>query len=190
MSHADPDLHLIQAFDEQTDESVDLDRYVRLARHVLDAERFGVDAELTLVFVDEPTMAEYHERFLDEPGPTDVMAFPIDVDLPPGGRFPDNGDRGPGSPVSEGTEPPAMLGDVMVCPAFAAREARSRGVAVEAELALLIVHGVLHLLNYDHHEPSEEAVMQARQQELLVDFAAAESSDSQARVVSDGEDGR
>jgi len=61
---------------------------------------------------------------------------------------------------------------VMVCPAFAAREAQARGVAVAGEIELLIVHGVLHLLNYDHHEPSEEAVMQARQNDLLASFRA------------------
>jgi probable rRNA maturation factor len=178
MNDAEADLHLIQAFDEQTDESVDLGRFVRLARHVLEVERLGVDAELTLVFVDETTMAEYHERFLDEPGPTDVMAFPMDEDLPAGGRSPDNSERGPGSPIDPASEPPPILGDVMVCPAFAAREALARGVAVDDELALLVVHGVLHLLNYDHHEASEEALMQARQTELLADFAAREAGTS------------
>ncbi len=166
-----PDLHLVQGFDEQSDVDIDLDRYVRLARFVLDAERPGFDAELTIVFVDEATMADYHERFLDEPGPTDVMAFPMDEELPASGRSPDNGDRGPGAPAGGG-EPPAILGDVMVCPAFAAREAATRGVATVDEVSLLVVHGVLHLLNYDHAEPSEEAVMQERQRVLLAEFAA------------------
>lgn len=165
-------MHLVQAFDEQTDEPIDLDAAVRLARHVLEGERFGADAELTLVFVDEPTIAEYHERFLDERGPTDVMAFPMDDDLPAGGRSPDNSERGPGSASDAESDPPAILGDVMVCPAFAAREAQARGVPVAGEIELLIVHGVLHLLNYDHHEPSEEAVMYARQNELLGSFRA------------------
>ncbi len=188
MSISDPDAHLVQAFDEQTNEVVNLDRFVRLARHVLGAERFGIDAELTLVFVDEETMSEYHERFLDEPGPTDVMAFPMDTDMvlgdmPVSGRSPDNGDNGPGSPNSDDSEPPAILGDVMVCPAFAARQARERGIDLEAELSLLVVHGVLHLLNYDHAEPSEEALMQARQTELLREFALSESG-------SDDDDGK
>jgi probable rRNA maturation factor len=167
------DLHLVQAFDEQSDIGIDLDRYVRLARFVLETERPGLEAELTIVFVDETTMADYHERFLDEPGPTDVMAFPMDEELPPSGRSPDNGDRGPGAPAAGG-EPPAILGDVMVCPAFAAREAAARGVDVTDEIALLVVHGVLHLLNYDHAEPSEEAVMQERQRALLGGFASDE----------------
>lgn len=167
------DLHLVQAFDEQGDVPIDLAEFVDLARHVLRAERFGNEAELTLLFVDERTMAEYHERFLDEPGPTDVMAFPMDEDLPTSGRSPDNSDRGPGSPSDLEIEPPAILGDVMVCPAFAARGAASRNAAIGHELRLLVVHGVLHLLNYTHDEPSDEELMQARQDELLTEFAAA-----------------
>jgi probable rRNA maturation factor len=167
------DMHIVQAFDEQADLPIDLDEFVDLARHVLRAERFGSDAELTLLFVDERTMAEYHERFLDEPGPTDVMAFPMDEDLPTSGRSPDNSDRGPGSPADQEIEPPAILGDVMVCPAFAAREAAARQVAVFDELRLLVVHGVLHLLNYSHDERSDEEVMLTRQYELLAEFAAA-----------------
>ncbi len=169
--------YLLHAANEQTDEALDLDRYVRLARHVLHAEDVAPDVELSILFVDEPTIALYHERFLGEAGPTDVMAFPIDDDPPAGGRRPDHGDRGPGAPSDATDEPPSMLGDVMVCPAFAAREARRRGdAAVADELALLVVHGVLHLLSYDHHEPDEEAAMQARQAELLADFAVSEST--------------
>ncbi len=183
----DAGLHLVQAFDEQPDLDIDLDRYVRLARFVLETERPGFEAELTILFVDETTMADYHERFLDEPGPTDVMAFPMDEELPPSGRSPDNGDRGPGAPATEG-EPPAILGDVMVCPAFAAREAGARGVDVVDEISLLVVHGVLHLLNYDHAEPSEEAVMQARQRALLEGFASDELR--RANPGTEREDGR
>jgi probable rRNA maturation factor len=173
IDETDSELHLVQGFDEQGDVAIELDRYVRLARFVLATERPGFEAELTVLFVDEATMADYHERFLDEPGPTDVMAFPMDEDLPPSGRSPDNGDRGPGAPAAGG-EPPAILGDVMVCPAFAAREAHARGVEVVDEISLLVVHGVLHLLNYDHAEPSEEAVMQERQRSLLSGFASDE----------------
>ncbi len=169
------DTHLVEAFDEQTDVPIDLDRYVRLANLVLERERAGREAELTIVFVDETTMADYHERFLDEPGPTDVMAFPMDDEVPSSGRSPDNADRGPGSPSGAGSEPPSILGDVLVCPAFAAREAATRGVEIGDELALLVVHGVLHLLNYDHAEPSEEAEMQERQRVLLAEFALLES---------------
>lgn len=183
MTGAPDDLHVVQAFDEQNDVPVDLDEFVDLARHVLRSERFGSDAELTLLFVDEPTMAEYHERFLDEPGPTDVMAFPMDEDLPTSGRSPDNSDRGPGSPADDEGEPPSILGDVMVCPPFAAREAASRQVDVAHELRLLVVHGVLHLLNYTHDEPSDEEVMRSRQHELLAEFAAARGETAPADAI-------
>jgi probable rRNA maturation factor len=167
--------YLLHAANEQSDEEVDLDRYVRLACHVLSAEEVSPEAELSLIFVDEPTIAQYHERFLGDPGPTDVMAFPIDDDVPAGGRRPDHGDRGPGAAADPSAEPPAMLGDVMVCPAFAAREAREREGTLAEELALLVVHGVLHLLSYDHQDPEEELAMQRRQAELLADFAANEA---------------
>ena len=75
-------------------------------------------------------------------------------DLPPAGRQPDQGGRGPGSPADPG-DPPSVLGDVVVCPRVANRQALERGATLDDELALLVVHGVLHLLNYDHAEPEE-----------------------------------
>jgi probable rRNA maturation factor len=142
---------------------------VRLARVVLEAERVVSDAEMSLLFVDEATIAELNERFLGYEGPTDVLSFPMDDELPPAGRQPDQGGRGPGSP-SEVTDPPTLLGDVVVCPAVASRQASEHGVGLDDELRLLVVHGVLHLLNYDHAEPAETAAMQRREQELLAHF--------------------
>lgn len=159
--------------DEQKDVEVDVGRWVQLAQLVLTDERvderYGTDVEMSLMFVDEPTIAELNERFLGNAGPTDVLAFPMDEELPPGGRQPDQGGRGPGAPADPG-DPPSLLGDVVLCPAIAGRQAAERGARAEDEVALLVVHGVLHLLDYDHAEPEEAAAMRRREQELLARF--------------------
>jgi probable rRNA maturation factor len=153
---------------EQSDLDVDVARWLRLARFVLTEERVLGEVELSVLFVDEPTIAELNERYLARSGPTDVLAFPIDDELPPG-RQPDQGGRGPGAGDGEG-DPPALLGDVVICPAVARRQATERGTPPDDELALLVVHGVLHLLNYDHAEPEERLLMERRQGELLAKF--------------------
>jgi probable rRNA maturation factor len=163
----------IFAANEQTDVDIDVERYVRLADLVLESERVLPDVEMSLLFVDEGTITELHERYLGEHGPTDVLSWSMDDDVSPSGRDPDHGGRGPGSPVDP-PDPPTVLGDVVVCPAVAARQAAERGVDVADELALLVVHGVLHLLNYDHAEPAEEAAMQRRERELLAEFRERE----------------
>jgi probable rRNA maturation factor len=161
------------AANEQTDIDLDVSRYVRLARIVLEAERITPDVEMSLLFVDEQTIAELNERFLGYEGPTDVLSFPMDDELPPAGRQPDQGGRGPGSPADPG-DPPSVLGDVVVCPRVANRQALERGGTLDDELSLLVVHGVLHLLNYDHAEPEETAVMRRREEELLARFRETE----------------
>ena len=163
--------------DEQHEVEVDVARWVRLARLALVSarvnERYGTDVEMSLLFVDEQTIAELNLRFLGHEGPTDVLSFPLDEELPPGGRQPDQGGRGPGSPSDPG-EPPALLGDVIVCPTVAGRQALERGIPADDEIALLVVHGVLHLLDYDHAEPDEAATMRRREQELLARFREVE----------------
>ena len=139
------------AADEQSDRTVDIDRWSVLARRVLEAQGLKDDVEVSLLFVDEPTIAELHERFLGESGPTDVLAFPIDEEPEPGGRSPDEGGTGPGGGLpSEELDIPVLLGDVVVCPSVAARNAEEHGVGFEDEVALLVVHGLLHLLGMDH----------------------------------------
>jgi probable rRNA maturation factor len=162
----------VQVFgaDEQTVVPVDVLRYLQLAQLVLREERVGGDAEMSVIFVDEQAITDLNERFLDGRGPTDVLAFPIDDEPGPGGRYPDEGGRGPGSP-SDPDEPPLILGDVVVCPVVATRQAAEHARSVEDELSLLVVHGVLHLLDYDHAEPGDAERMQQRERELLAKFA-------------------
>ena len=141
---------------------VDEQQLVRVARHVL--ERLGVSplAELSVLLVDQDAMEKLHVRWMGEPGPTDVLAFPMDeLDL--------RGSRGVGHGSSDEPEDagPAVLGDVVLCPAVAARQAEQAGHAPEDELQLLCTHGVLHLLGYDHGNPEEHAEMFGLQDELL-----------------------
>jgi probable rRNA maturation factor len=159
--------------DEQAEVQVDALRWVRLARLVLEEQGVRGDAELSMLFVDEKSMADLNERFLGRAGPTDVLAFPMDDDVVLGGRQPDEGGRGPGAPA-EPTDPPVVLGDVVVCPRVAQRQAQEHGHALGDEVDLLVVHGVLHLLNYDHAEEGESAAMKRRERELLDRFRALE----------------
>jgi probable rRNA maturation factor len=156
------------AADEQSGQAVDVVGLARLAERVLLEEGVRGDSELSLRFVDEPTIADLNERFLGGEGPTDVLAFPIDVgEVVEGGRFPDAGSTGPDRPPPEATEVPLLLGDVLVCPAVAERNAPRHAGTYEDELALLVVHGVLHVLGMDHADESEAAAMAARERELL-----------------------
>jgi probable rRNA maturation factor len=143
-----------------------------LGRFVLDA--MGVDplGELSIVLLDTETMATMHQQWMDLPGPTDVMAFPMD-----GEDYAADGDRGaagrPGHVGPEYGESPALLGDVVLCPEIAAEQAKQAGHSVEAELHLLCTHGILHLLGYDHAEPEEEREMFELQAKLVGEWSAA-----------------
>ncbi len=130
---------------------------ISVARFVIGKMDVNPGAELSMVLLDIDAMADLHMRWMDLPGPTDVMSFPMD-ELEPGGR-PDAAEPGP-----------SMLGDIALCPQFAAEQAKAAGHDLEHELALLTVHGVLHLLGYDHAEPDEEKEMFALQRQLLEDW--------------------
>jgi len=158
------------AADEQSAEAVDTIRWVRLARDVLDAEGIGGDVEMSMLFVDEPAMAELNRRFLGRDGPTDVLSFPIDEDLVDAGRSPDAGGPGPGALPHEASVVPVVLGDVVLCPAVARRQAPEHAGTYEDEMALLVVHGILHLLGMDHADDTEAEVMERRERELLDRF--------------------
>jgi probable rRNA maturation factor len=130
----------------------------RLARQVLAAEGVRGPAELGLGFVSEPDMADLNREWMGQDGATDVLAWPLDA-LPDGDADADAEGDGPVPTLGV----PRLLGDVVVCPAVAVRQAETAGHDVADELALLVVHGVLHVLGHDHDGPEEEAAMQARE---------------------------
>lgn len=140
---------------------LDVQETSKLARFVMDRLRVHPMAELCIKAVDEPTIAELNERWMEKKGPTDVLAFPMD-ELRPG-------------LVNEEPEE-GVLGDLVLCPAVADRQAAERraagedGYTSDAELQLLTVHGILHLLGYDHAEPDEHRVMFGLQDQLLAEF--------------------
>jgi probable rRNA maturation factor len=117
---------------------------------VLDLEGLESDARVALFVVDEPRMADLNRQFHDESGPTDVLSFPL---------------RTEGFPLPPG-EPP-HLGDVVICGPVAARQAEEFGHALEREIGYLFVHGLLHLLGYDHQRSDEQAEMRAREERAL-----------------------
>jgi probable rRNA maturation factor len=154
------------AADEQSDHPVDTLRWVRLAEAVLGEEGLTGDAELSVLFVDEKSIAELNSRFLGKDGPTDVLAFPIDEEPIESGRSPDSGGTGPGMP-SEPEDMPLLLGDIVICPAVAFRNAPEHAGNYDDEVALLVVHGLLHLMGMDHQEDEEAEEMESKERELL-----------------------
>mgnify|MGYP003484305606 FL=1 len=132
--------------DLNNESGVDADELglIELARFALDKLRIHPQAELSILLVDETTMADYHERFMDLPGPTDVMSFPMDELRAP----------------EDDEEPPmGLLGDIVLCPQVTARQAPDNGRSVDGEPEYLLIHGLLHLLGHDHAEPEEKTVM-------------------------------
>jgi probable rRNA maturation factor len=101
------------------------------------------------------------------------LSFPLEEDVIGMGRWPDSGTTGPVGNRSDPGDPPLLLGDVVICPAVAARNAPTHAGTYDDELALLVVHGVLHVLGMDHAEPEEEAAMQAKERDLLARFHRA-----------------
>jgi probable rRNA maturation factor len=138
-----------------------------LGRFVLDALRIDSLADVSILLVDVDTMAGLHQQWMDMPGPTDVMAFPMDAADGPTER------HDPSAPPGTDAHPgDTMLGDVVLCPAVAADQATSAGHSTEAELHLLCTHGILHLLGYDHGDPDEEREMFELQARLLAEWTA------------------
>jgi probable rRNA maturation factor len=140
--------------DEQG-EPVDLEQLRGLAELVLREEGYPGETELTLLLVNEDEMSSYNERFLNRSGPTDVLAFPVEELVP--GVAPDPDPNGP----------PLMIGDVIVAPAYVGRQATENEVSFEDEMALMVTHGILHLLGYDHLDDDDAERMERRETELL-----------------------
>ena len=128
----------------ESGQEVDSPGLVRLATFALDQLRIHPQAELSIVLVDEATMSSYHEKYMGEDGPTDVLSFPMDELRPP----------------RDGEEPPeGLLGDIVLCPTVTNRQAEGHGRTPQEESEYLLVHGILHLLGFDHAEPEDKADM-------------------------------
>jgi len=152
--------------------SVDEVALVSVAQFVLGELRIHPLAELSVLLVDDKVMAGLHERWMGEPGPADVLSFPMDELRPPGPPHlgGGHGDRsGPDGPDHS----PALLGDIVLCPQVAAEQAREAKHSTAEELELLCTHGLLHLLGYDHADADERAVMFGLQDRLLASWRAA-----------------
>jgi probable rRNA maturation factor len=143
---------------------VDLDvtQFVRLARFTLRRMRVHPEAELCLKLVDEPTMTEFNSKYMGNEGPTDVLSFPME-ELRPGQH---------GELDADG-----ILGDMLLCPQYASGQAASFSRTADEEMHLLTIHGILHLLGYDHAEPEEEREMFSLQERLLAEWQAVKSGD-------------
>lgn len=148
----------IEVLNESGYDGVNEEMLIDVASFALSAMDVHPDTEVTITLVDTNTMSDLHVRWMDLPGPTDVMSFPMD-ELTPGSGRPDAADLGP-----------AMLGDIILCPEFDDKQARAAGHSLGHELALLTVHGTLHLLGYDHATPQDEREMFALQNEVLADW--------------------
>jgi probable rRNA maturation factor len=131
----------------------------RLATFALDHLRVHPDAELAILFVDEAAMEQLHVQWMDEPGPTDVLSFPMD-ELRPGNE--------------DDITPAGLLGDLVICPQVAIAQAEEAGHTAIEEMTLLTAHGILHLLGFDHAEPDEEKEMFGIQRDILVGFTLDE----------------
>jgi probable rRNA maturation factor len=142
---------------DESGSGLDVKHFSRLARFVMDQMRIHPLAELCIKAVDEDTIAELNEKWMEKEGPTDVLAFPMD-------------ELRPGLVTEEPEE--GVLGDLVLCPVVAERQGEAAGHGTLAELELLTTHGILHLLGYDHAEPEEHKVMFGLQDQLLAQWRA------------------
>lgn len=141
---------------EQSDVAVDERRLIALARHAASEEGIDPRAELSVLLVDRAAMASLKERWVGEPGPTDVLAFPMDEDV--------------------GEDEPFMIGDVVICADIAREQAEARDAAATEEVDLLLVHGILHLVGYDHVRATDAKAMKHREKRILQGFYKREAT--------------
>lgn len=139
--------------------SVDEGRVQRLASFALESMFVHPDTEVSVMFVDEAAIEQLHVQWMNEPGATDVLSFPMD-------------ELRPGRPDS--LSPAGLLGDIVVCPQIAAVQADAAGHSLEQEITVLVTHGMLHLLGFDHGTPDEEAEMFGLQRDIVLAFSTRE----------------
>jgi len=140
-------------------EDVDTARVLKLASFVRGELKLHELVELGVTFIDEGPMADLHIKWMDEPGPTDVLSFPMD-------------ELRPGSDMSNPSE--GILGDIVVCPQVAIKQAIAANHETMNEILMLVTHGMLHLVGFDHAKPEEETEMFSLQRKLLADFYEGE----------------
>jgi probable rRNA maturation factor len=155
------------AANEQSDRPVDLARWMNLAEVVLADRDMADGCEMSLMCVDEKTITCMNERFLGRKGPTDVLSFPIEDELISPSHTPEPEASGPGRGPAETDDMPLLLGDIVICPEIAWQQAPQHAGKYEDEIALLIVHGILHLLGMDHGNQAEAEQMEALEAQLL-----------------------
>ena len=134
--------------DNSSGDPVDISALQAQAEFLISALCLHPECELSIAIVDVERMTELHVEWMDEPGPTDVLSFPMDE-------------------LVEGDAESGVLGDIVLCPAVVADQAQAAGHSVQAEFELLLTHGMLHLLGHDHEDEEEHRVMFARQDQLL-----------------------
>lgn len=151
----------------ETEFDVDLNDVNALAQSVMSAMYLHPETEVSIVFLDEEAMSALHVQWMDLEGPTDVMSFPMDELRPGDGRT-----------VVEG-----VLGDIVICPWVAAQQAAAAGHSTMEEMMLLTIHGILHLLGYDHRTPEQERQMFGLQRQLLLTFFALHQGNAWVALV-------
>ena len=139
----------------ESDVEIDLKTVRSVAEYVIEQLKLHPMVDLGIIFVNEKPMSDLHVQWMDEPGPTDVLSFPMD-ELRPG--------------AEDGPMPEGVLGDVVICPQVASLQAQAAGHSTMDEINLLLTHGMLHLLGFDHAEPDEEREMFRLQKSLLEGF--------------------
>lgn len=138
----------------ETEHDIDIERIVTLGKHLYNGLHLHPDSELAIVFVDNDAMSSLHQEWMGLEGPTDVMSFPMD-ELRPG---------------TESAPAEGLLGDIVISPEVAAKHAADGGHSLADEIALLVTHGLLHLLGFDHHSEDEKHHMYSTQDQLLEQF--------------------
>jgi probable rRNA maturation factor len=142
-------------FGDEQDHPIDGPAMLDFAEQVLRAEGLPESTEMAVILVGRDQMADYNERFMNRKGATDVLAFPVE-DLSPGDV-----------PRLAPDDPPLNLGDVFLCPVEIDARAHTEGFVPESFQYLLLAHGILHLLGYDHADDAQAELMERREDELL-----------------------
>jgi len=158
--------------DEQSANVVELERWRNLILNCLLEEGVRGNCELSVFFIDENSIAELNAEHMGKMGPTDVLSFPMDAveAVLDEAQGPGMLSRGPSRTQTDIDDAPLILGDILLCPAVAARQAPSHAGTYDDEMALLLVHGLLHILGHDHYDEPTTTAMRSREFALLSKF--------------------